>query len=964
MYPRKALKNLDANALVKGRGGLPRIRGSSSMRSKKFASTSKTPRISNRADAPTPSSTGPSFVTTRKRAAPRLDDMSPFRLVDALEEQEPAPQIHGAPRTRDPSQDSPGRPPAFREKAMASLPKPRQSKHSDEDMDLDSDSDEIMSPDEVATTSAKPSHKNSYRTSTQASDVKPIQEDVPLSSKGQKESFQSFLSQPIATPPGPIEEETDPRQPATPPSQQGDALGYLEDAKRAPTDDPVVLSKIMQSGKYAGNLLGSEIGGDQLHQESLDGSEITQSTITDISKRPSRQPVAMPTFEPRETLITGPRHTQARKSQESEVSEDMVEEYSLPDEQVNKETTIVINGKEYIHRKLDPGWVVKVSKTRNKPYYIHPDFGTTWQCPNSLPPKSKARKFKRSRGEKNEDGIHPLKTSRPQVPEAKPTIASPPKPSQKPNEDIGTMSELIKGWQSQPSRPTPMQPPTDGYDGSISSHQSSDSVKDEESSKKVASTVSASNGEKYSTQREPEAKANERLGKNEDLSEWITPMRDGIATPKSKKRRKSAKTMKIPSSPHLSPIEENDMASPRQISMQKAHSFSTKGDDDSIIAIARHNAASKKPTPVHRQELASDEVSTPRVSFDPIEICHSLPGTGRLQKADRPTTHSAKHSGAPANSRIRAALETSTPILDIDEAEDKHKDSNLSLQEVVVGSTHHSSSRKSRLRDTPLYTPQDYTNVGPSEPRDAPQKRKSFSSLPRQLPQVSHVNEGDSSSHLDPERRESFGPQPNPSVGVEPEIHSDEWSPFRKEEERVAAVTNEETCARSLANSPESVGFPIVDDSESLSSESKSPCEHITEAFRSPVDVPRATPPPTSVEHSMGKLVESPLSISPAGSIPEQFDAHHAEDFESDILSPPKLRRTPKRFNWRVTHPLFPICALQRIDELLREQRQRQRKSRKQVSRKRKQAVKKSSKHASRLRKKSIQTRKGFQSRS
>eukprot|EP00979_Chaetoceros_neogracilis_P017491 scaffold10223_cov266-Chaetoceros_neogracile.AAC.1 len=38
-------------------------------------------------------------------------------------------------------------------------------------------------------------------------------------------------------------------------------------------------------------------------------------------------------------------------------------------------------GSVVTHPKLPPGWKVKVSRSKNREYYIHPDFGTTWHCP-------------------------------------------------------------------------------------------------------------------------------------------------------------------------------------------------------------------------------------------------------------------------------------------------------------------------------------------------------------------------------------------------------------------------------------------------------------------------------------------------------------------------------------------------------------------------------------------------------
>jgi len=40
------------------------------------------------------------------------------------------------------------------------------------------------------------------------------------------------------------------------------------------------------------------------------------------------------------------------------------------------------NGSVVNHPTLPPGWRVKVSRSKNKAYYVHHDFGsTTWHCP-------------------------------------------------------------------------------------------------------------------------------------------------------------------------------------------------------------------------------------------------------------------------------------------------------------------------------------------------------------------------------------------------------------------------------------------------------------------------------------------------------------------------------------------------------------------------------------------------------
>ncbi|CAJ1948154.1 unnamed protein product [Cylindrotheca closterium] len=46
-----------------------------------------------------------------------------------------------------------------------------------------------------------------------------------------------------------------------------------------------------------------------------------------------------------------------------------------------------IDGKIYLHPQLPSGWEIIVSETQKRPFYVHPDFGSTWHCPIILPRK-------------------------------------------------------------------------------------------------------------------------------------------------------------------------------------------------------------------------------------------------------------------------------------------------------------------------------------------------------------------------------------------------------------------------------------------------------------------------------------------------------------------------------------------------------------------------------------------------
>lgn len=50
-----------------------------------------------------------------------------------------------------------------------------------------------------------------------------------------------------------------------------------------------------------------------------------------------------------------------------------------------REPVFTIDGKLFKHPPMPPGWQLKISESRNRPYYMHPDFGVTWHAPVALP---------------------------------------------------------------------------------------------------------------------------------------------------------------------------------------------------------------------------------------------------------------------------------------------------------------------------------------------------------------------------------------------------------------------------------------------------------------------------------------------------------------------------------------------------------------------------------------------------
>jgi len=68
------------------------------------------------------------------------------------------------------------------------------------------------------------------------------------------------------------------------------------------------------------------------------------------------------------------------------VSSDLLSEDPRPKKDTEQEdgtvqTIDTENRSVVTHPQLPPGWKVKVSRSKNQVYYVHPDFGSTWHCP-------------------------------------------------------------------------------------------------------------------------------------------------------------------------------------------------------------------------------------------------------------------------------------------------------------------------------------------------------------------------------------------------------------------------------------------------------------------------------------------------------------------------------------------------------------------------------------------------------
>ena len=76
--------------------------------------------------------------------------------------------------------------------------------------------------------------------------------------------------------------------------------------------------------------------------------------------------------------------TDGGRQQSLKSDDESIEAWSI-DGQTKSPIEIKINGKKYMHPPLPAGWRIEISKTHQRPIYIHPDMGRTFHCPIDLP---------------------------------------------------------------------------------------------------------------------------------------------------------------------------------------------------------------------------------------------------------------------------------------------------------------------------------------------------------------------------------------------------------------------------------------------------------------------------------------------------------------------------------------------------------------------------------------------------
>jgi hypothetical protein len=210
---------------------------------------------------------------------------------------------------------------------------------------------------------------------------------------------------------------------------------HIKRLRDGPADDESVFRLVLCSdtmktqNRDNSPLIGSEIGVTELRRsDSLDESEISSVTmigmgresvvhLTDTSQTlPDSRPVfpRLPHYSrkndsKRQTYGTKTLQTRSfegRLEMEHRYESDSsIEEWSIADDSASVPIEFLVNKRKYLHPPLPPGWKVKVSHNKARPFYQHPDFGTTWHCPVVLPPKSAAVVYRRTRRHKEpQDG--------------------------------------------------------------------------------------------------------------------------------------------------------------------------------------------------------------------------------------------------------------------------------------------------------------------------------------------------------------------------------------------------------------------------------------------------------------------------------------------------------------------------------------------------------------------------------
>lgn len=181
----------------------------------------------------------------------------------------------------------------------------------------------------------------------------------------------------------------------------------LDRARDGPIDNKHVLDAMLNSsGRKEPNrndasqteasgpsLVGSVVGGASLQRStSVDGSEVTIPSMSYASKiSRSRQSVgAASIFRKPGTIFSG-QNTHLSSNIATSINDlssthfirrPTADEREMLSLQIGSQLQSGYTYPAQIH--LPAGWQVRISKSKGKPYYVHPDFGSTWHYPGLI----------------------------------------------------------------------------------------------------------------------------------------------------------------------------------------------------------------------------------------------------------------------------------------------------------------------------------------------------------------------------------------------------------------------------------------------------------------------------------------------------------------------------------------------------------------------------------------------------
>ena len=185
-------------------------------------------------------------------------------------------------------------------------------------------------------------------------------------------------------------------------------------ARESRPDNNDFFQKMMNSetpvtAKRNNELLGSTVGADGHFVLHDDDSDIT--SLSRASKTPKRKLFPYPSsIKKKDDVNSGDEttpplidnllfldHHEDNRALNGgkDIDEESIEAWSV-DGNTTLPFEFTVDGKNYAHPALPPGWKMRLSKTQKKPVYIHPDHGRTWYCPVVLPHHSMNMVYARS----------------------------------------------------------------------------------------------------------------------------------------------------------------------------------------------------------------------------------------------------------------------------------------------------------------------------------------------------------------------------------------------------------------------------------------------------------------------------------------------------------------------------------------------------------------------------------------